>query len=165
MVDRREEAGRRILDSPDVELPDPAGLRVELDEVGGRRARWRSGASGAALVRRMAEVVDAHRWDGLSALLHPDFSCRYVHTGETFDRDAWVRLNAGYPGFDRFVLEDCVGDAGRAASRAHVTAVSDDEVHHFEVATFITAREGLIAEMTEVWTGVEQSAPEGARPG
>ena len=112
----------------------------------------------------MAEVIDAHRWDDLPALLHPEFWCRYVHTGESFDRDAWVRLNVGYPGFDRFVLEDCVGDGNRAVSRAHVTAVSGDKVQRFQVASFITVREGLIAEMTEVWTDVEQDTPEGARP-
>ena len=121
--------------------------------------------SGATVIQHVAEVIDTHRWDELPALLHPDFSCRCVHTGEEFDRDAWVRLNVDYPGFDRFVLEDCVGDGDRAASRAHVTVVSGGQVQHFEVAAFVTVREGLITEMTEVWTDVEQSAPEGARPG
>lgn len=132
---------------------------------GVRRVGWRDRASCAEMVRRLAEVIDAHRWDDLPALLHPKFSCRYVHTGETFDRDAWVRLNAGYPGFQRFVLEDCVGDDDRAAARSHVTAGGGGHVQHFEVATFITVRAGLIAEMTEVWADVEQCAPQGTRPG
>lgn len=36
-AERRREAGRRILDSPDIELPDLAGLKTELDEARGRR--------------------------------------------------------------------------------------------------------------------------------
>ncbi|MGO4595807.1 nuclear transport factor 2 family protein [Leifsonia sp. 2TAF2] len=116
------------------------------------------------MLKRLAKVIDEHRWNDLPALLHQDFSCRYVHTGERFDRDAWVRLNAEYPGFQRFVLEDSVGRAERAAGRAHVTADVDGQLQHFEVATFITVRDGLIAEMTEVWTGVDEEAPEGTRP-
>ena len=36
-VERRREAGRRILDAPDIELPDLDGLKAELDEIRGRR--------------------------------------------------------------------------------------------------------------------------------
>ena len=62
------------------------------------------------------------------------------------------------------MLEDCVSDGDRAAGRAHVTGESDGHVQHFEVATFITLREGVIGDMTEVWTDVEEVAPIGTRP-
>jgi hypothetical protein len=114
-------------------------------------------------MRQLAEVIDAHSWDELPGLLHADFVCRYVHTGEVFDRASWVRLNAEYPGFDHLVLEDCVATDDRAAGRAHVTGYVDDTLQHFEVATFITLRDGLIVEMTEVWTDAESLAPEGTR--
>ena len=116
------------------------------------------------MMSRLAKVIDAHSWDELPGLLHDDFVCRYVHTGETFDRASWVRLNAEYPGFDRLILEDCVGAEVRAAGRSHVTGYRDGEIQHFEVATFITLREGLIADMTEVWTDVNEVAPAGTRP-
>ncbi|MBM7781805.1 nuclear transport factor 2 family protein [Arthrobacter tumbae] len=87
-----------------------------------------------------------------------------MHTNESFDRDTWVRLNADYPGFHNFVLLDWVANGDRAAGRAHVTGVSQGQVQHFEVATFITVRDQLIIDMTEVWTGVEETAPEGTRP-
>lgn len=115
-------------------------------------------------MNQLADLIEGRRWDDLPALLHRDFCCRYVHTGETFDRDTWVRLNAEYPGFQHFVLEDCVSDGDRAAGRAHVTGESDGHVHHFEVATFITLREGVIGDMTEVWTDVAEAAPIGTRP-
>ena len=35
---RREAAGRRLLDAPDMDVPDPRELRLELDGVRGRRA-------------------------------------------------------------------------------------------------------------------------------
>lgn len=117
-----------------------------------------------ALLTRLCEAIDAHDWKALPALLHDDFRCRFVHTGETFDRDAWVRLNADYPGFDRLVVEDLVGSGDRAVARCHVTGWVDDERTHFEVATFVAARDGRIAEMTEVWTDVAQTATEGTRP-
>lgn len=116
------------------------------------------------LIEQLAEVIDGHRWEDLPGLLHPEFSCRLVHTGETFDRETWVRLNAEYPGFERFELLDCIADGDRAVSRAHVTGMSDGERLHFEVATFISVRDGLVADMTEVWADVDQTAPEGTRP-
>ena len=79
----------------------------------------------ATLLTRLAEVIDAHDWDALPSLLHPEFTCRLVHTGEVFDRDAWVRLNADYPGFQRLHVEDLVVDGDRAALRA--TAVGTDD--------------------------------------
>jgi hypothetical protein len=116
------------------------------------------------MMERLAEVIDGHRWDDLPALLHPEFSCRYVHTGETFDRDSWVRVNADYPGFQNFRLLDCVADRERAAGRAHVTGLADGELQHFEVATFLTVRDGLVVDMTEVWTDVDLTPPAGTRP-
>lgn len=116
------------------------------------------------MMTRLAELLDARGWDELPGLLHDDFVCRYVHTGEVFDRDAWVRLNAEYPGFDHLVLKDCVGTDARAAGRSHVTGYVDEQLQHFEVATFITLRDGLIAEMVELWTDVDAQAPSGTRP-
>ena len=116
------------------------------------------------MMTRLAEVIDAHAWDALPGLLHHDFVCRLVHTGETFDGDSWVRFNAEYPGFDHLELQECVGTADRAAARSHVTGYTNEKLQHFEVATFITLRQGLIAEMTEVWTEVDQEALHGRRP-
>jgi hypothetical protein len=123
-----------------------------------------AGMDASALLTRLCDLVDAHRWSDLTTVLHDDFTCHYVHTGETFDRESWVRVNAEYPGFDHLVLHDLVGSDDRAVARCHVTAHAEGQLAHFEVATFITARDGLIEEMTEVWTDVAQAPPGGARP-
>ena len=118
----------------------------------------------AALLTRLAEVIDAHDWQGLPALLHPDFTCRLVHTGEVFDRAGWARLNADYPGFQRMLLEDLVADGERGVLRARVVgtdASGRDQV--FAVASFATVRDGLIGELIEVWCDVDQQPPEGTR--
>lgn len=119
----------------------------------------------ATLLTRLAEVIDTHDWDGLPALLHPTFTCRLEHTGEVFDRDQWVRLNADYPGFQRLVVEDLVADGDRGVLRARVTGTGPDGSEQvFVVASFATVRDDRIAELTEVWTDVDQQAPEGTRP-
>lgn len=119
----------------------------------------------AALLTRLAEVIDAHDWAGLPALLHPDFTCRLVHTGEVFDRHQWVRLNADYPGFQRMEVEDLVADGDRGVLRATVvgTGASGEDLV-FAVASFATVRDGLVAELTEVWADVDQQPPPGTRP-
>ena len=119
----------------------------------------------ADVMTRLAEVIDAHDWVTLPGLLHPDFTCRLVHTGEVFDAPTWVRLNADYPGFQRFVLEDLVASGDRAVGRARVTGTGPDgQELVFAVAGFLTAVDGLVRDLTEVWADVGQSPPPGARP-
>lgn len=116
------------------------------------------------LLATLCTTIDERRWDDLPDLLHADFTCRLVHTGETFDRDAWVRLNREYPGFDRLVVADLLGSTDRAAARCHVTGHVEGELVHFEVASLVTVRDDLISELTEVWADVGATAPEGTRP-
>jgi hypothetical protein len=62
-------------------------------------------------------------------------------------------------------LEDLVAHGDRGVLRARVTGTdSDGNGVVFAVASFATVRDGLIAELTEVWTDVGQGAPEGTRP-
>lgn len=119
-------------------------------------------------VKRLSELmehIDARRWDALSSYLHPDFHCTYAHTGEVLDRQTWIRLNADYPGFDRLRVRELTGADSTAACRAQVTGFdSDGKLNRFECATFVRLEDGLIVEMTEVWTDVDHVAPEGTRP-
>ncbi len=118
-----------------------------------------------AVVSRLALTLDAHAWDELPTLVDEDFRCRYVHSGEEFDRDGWVRLNASYPGFEHFTLEDVVVGDGRAAGRATVTSVTGEVTETFAVAMFLTIRGGLIVDLVEVWTDIGVGAAPERRPG
>ena len=120
--------------------------------------------SAIELLQRLGDVLDGHRWDDLPALLHPDFVGGYVHTGEQFDRDAFVRLNAEYPGFQRFHWQDFIDAGDRAVGRGLVTATADGQEQRYGVATFVTERDGLIAELTEVWADIIQTPPTDRRP-
>lgn len=101
--------------------------------------------------------------DALAELLHADFVCRYVHTGETLDAEEWVRLNAEYPGFERLTVLDVVAAGNRAVCRARIVGGSHGSTEEFQVASFITERGGLISELTEVWADVGAEPPEGTR--
>ncbi len=128
-------------------------------------ARPRLGRHGRReLLRTLCTTIDERRWDHLRPLLHDDFVCRYVHTGEVLDADTWIRTNAEYPDFDRMVLEDLVGHRDRAVSRCHVTGRSGGETAAFEVASFATVASGQITKLTEVWADVGLTPPEGTRP-
>ncbi|UTT64867.1 ester cyclase [Janibacter sp. CX7] len=116
------------------------------------------------LLRTLCTTIDEHRWEDLPALLAQDFTVHFVHTGETFGRDEWVRLNADYPGFERLTIEDLVGAGDRAVARCHVTGRDESGEQRFVVASFATCAGGLITEMTEVWTDVGVTPPEAARP-
>lgn len=116
------------------------------------------------VIRQLCAVIDAHNWEALPSLLAPSFSCRLVHTGEVFDRDGWVRLNAEYPGFDRMYLEDLVATPERAVARCRVTGTAETGPQEFAVASFATVRDGQITELVEVWTDLDQSAPAQTRP-
>lgn len=118
----------------------------------------------ATLLSDLCRAIEERRWDDLLPLLSADFVCRYVHTGERFDRSAWVRLNAEYPGFDHLLVEDLVDGGDRAVARCHVTGVVADGLAHFEVATFVREVGGVLVEMTEVWADADQSVPLEARP-
>lgn len=160
-------------------------LSVPGGSVSVMNASDESAMDASDVLSRLSDLIDARRWEDLPGLLHEDFACRYVHTGEQFGRDDWVRLNADYPGFDHLVIEDLVGAGDRAVARCHVTgdaaspetpadgsgaplvgsgAPGEERLLHFEVATFVRVREGRITEMTEVWTDVAQTPPEGTRP-
>lgn len=90
--------------------------------------------------------------------------CRFVHTGEVLDGAQWVRLNAEYPGFGRLEVLDLVACGDRAVCRAHITGGAESADQEFEVASFITERDGQICELTEVWTDVGLVPPAGSRP-
>ncbi|RYB91485.1 hypothetical protein EUA06_09185 [Nocardioides glacieisoli] len=118
----------------------------------------------AALLTRLAAVIDAHDWDHLPDLLHPDFTCRLAHTGEVFDREQWVRFNADYPGFERMLVEDLVTDGDRGVLRAKVIGRGDGgEELVFAVASYASTKEGLLSELVEVWADVDQAPPPGTR--
>ena len=120
--------------------------------------------SAVAVLQGLMTAIDQQRWGDLRGFLSPDFTCEYVHTGERFGRDEWVRLNAEYPGFDRLILQQITGDGHTAACRSHVTGQGEAGLTHFECATFVTLKDGLVAQMVEVWADVNQAVPGGARP-
>ena len=72
-------------------------------------------------------------------------------------------MNCDYPGRWRFEREDIVDAGERGVLRARVTdARGESDEAHF-VATFATARNGLLAEIVEVWAEVA-SVPQDRRP-
>lgn len=111
-------------------------------------------------LRRLWELIDSQRWDDLGEVLDPSVEVTYVHTGETFDLEGFVQINAEYPGTWRAEMLDLVANADRCVTH---TRVSDgDETYH--VASFAQVRDGVIAEMVELWTDSDAEPPTDRRP-
>jgi hypothetical protein len=108
-----------------------------------------------AVLQRFADLIDAQDWDGLGALLAPGFTGRWVHTGETFDGPHFVALNRHYPGSWRFQVEQVVDAGPTAVLMGRVT----DETDTYYVATFARSRQGLLTDLTEVWTDAVMVPP------
>jgi hypothetical protein len=106
------------------------------------------------------EMIGTQQWDKMPDLLDPAVRVRYVHTGELFDAESYVRVNRDYPGRWHASVHDIVGDGDRAASCTRIY----DEEQTFWVASFATTRNGRITELTEMWTESGQQPPPG-RPG
>lgn len=114
----------------------------------------------AAVLAGLWAAIDARDWDGLAARLHPSFRAEYVHTGETFDRDAFVAVNRDYPGTWRATVDETLTDGARAVTRARV---HNDQATYF-VASFGEVRDGLVVSLVEVWADADATPPPGTRP-
>ena len=107
--------------------------------------------------------IDQRDWAGLGRLLAPGLQTRYLATDELIDgADAFVRLNAEYPGRWRASVLDLVAAGDRAVSSTRVEAEDGSEAHY--VASFATVRGGLVTDLTELWTEVGQPVQEDRRP-
>jgi hypothetical protein len=109
----------------------------------------------AAVLTRLWDLIGHQSWDELTDVLDPDVTVRYVHTGEIFGREAIIALNRDYPGVWLADVEEVVGAADRAASRARVY----NEDATFYVASFAVVAGARITELTEVWTEAGQTPP------
>lgn len=69
--------------------------------------------------------------------------------------DAASRADSKYE-HDESIVADVVDDAEAADANAPPPG---------DAGNFITVRDHLIADMTEVWTGIDETAPDGTRPG
>jgi hypothetical protein len=110
----------------------------------------------ATVLEQLWTRIDAADWAGMADLLHPDLEVAFSHTGETFDRDGFVRLNADYPGRWRCTLEELVGSGDRAVSRVRLSGTGDDV---YVAASFAQVQDGLVRTLTEVWCTQEEPGP------
>lgn len=114
-------------------------------------------------LQRLADTIDAHDWDGIGELLHPDFMCHLAATNEQFTAPQWIAFNANYPGFQSMRIVDLLGDGERGAAHGHVTGTADGVAREFSVAQFARMRDGLIVELVEVWADHDEVPPPGTR--
>jgi hypothetical protein len=117
-------------------------------------------APAGAVMGELWRLMDSQAWDSLNGVLDPDLQVEFVHTGETFGREAYVALNRDYPGAWRTEIVELVADASRAAARVRVTDGS--ETHY--VASFGTIEGGLITKLVEVWVESGVDVPTDRRP-
>ena len=114
-------------------------------------------------LRALWERIDQGDWAGLGHLLAPGLQTRYLQTGELIDgAEAFVRLNAEYPGRFHVTVLDLVAAGDRAVSCARLDAEDGSETHF--VTSFATVRGGLVTGLTELWAEPGQEVPQDRRP-
>ena len=115
------------------------------------------------ILRNFWDRINQRDWAGLGRLLAPGLQTRYLHTDELIDgAEAFVRLNAEYPGRWRATVLDLVAAGDRAVSSARVEAEGGGETHF--VTSFATVSGGLVTELTELWAEAGQEVPPDRRP-
>jgi hypothetical protein len=114
-------------------------------------------------LRAFWDRIDERDWAGLGRLLAPGLQTRYLATDELIDgAEAFVRLNAEYPGRFRVTVLDLVAAGDRAVSCARLDAEDGSETHF--VTSFATVRGGLVTGLTELWGEAGQEVPQDRRP-
>ena|SRR5512146_161107 len=114
-------------------------------------------------LRAFWDRIGQRDWAGLGRLLAPGLQTRYLATDELIDgAEAFVRLNAEYPGRWRVTVLDLVAAGDRAVTCARLDAEDGSEAHY--VTSFATVRGGLVTGLTELWGEAGQPVPEDRRP-
>ena len=115
-------------------------------------------------LRALWDRIDQRDWARLGELLDPGLQTRYLATGELLDgAQAYVRLNAEYPGRWRATVLDLVADGDRAVSCARVEDADGGGETHF-VTSFATVRGGMLTALTELWAEAGQDVAQDRRP-
>ncbi|MGH3446348.1 MAG: nuclear transport factor 2 family protein [Nocardioidaceae bacterium] len=109
----------------------------------------------ADVLRGLWTRIDEQRWGDLDEVLDPTLRVEYVHTGEVFDRAAYIRLNREYPGSWRAHVAETVSSGERAVSRVRVS----DGFETYHVASFATVRDARIVNLVEVWSSSGETPP------
>lgn len=102
------------------------------------------------IVRALWDRLEARDWAGVRALLHDDFSCHLVASGEQFpSADAWVDFNHRYPGDWHIEVLRVVGDPAGDQAVSEVRVRIDDRVDY--AASFFTVDGDRLVNATEYW--------------
>jgi len=114
-------------------------------------------------LRNFWDRINQRDWAGLGQLLTPGLQTRYLATDELIDgAEGFVRLNAEYSGRWRVTVLDLVAAGDRAVTCARLDAEEGSEAHY--VTSFATVRDGLVADLTELWADAGQEVPQDRRP-
>ena len=102
------------------------------------------------LVRRFWSALGDQDWEGAAATLAEDYTGEWPQSRERIaGREAFVAINAHYPGTWRITVERLVVDDAQVATRVSLT---DHERGRTEVAvSFFAIRDGLIYHQEDWW--------------
>lgn len=104
--------------------------------------------SGTVILVTFWQHIQAREWDAARALLAPDFTAEWPHTGERFiGRDDFIAMNREYPEGWMLRVLDVVSDGESAASQIEVLHNGARHV----AASFFHIENGLLKSVTEYW--------------
>jgi SnoaL-like domain len=113
------------------------------------RERYARPMEPANVVRQFFELMQARRWTDAGCLLADDVHVEYTATGEKFDGDRFLAMNAEYPGVSELeiVVKEVIALGNRVAAQV-VVHMGDES---FWCAGFYTVIDERISDGVEHW--------------
>ena len=110
--------------------------------------------SNEEIVKQFWQLFDTGQIDEAGELLHDDFICEWITTGEKFNKEQFIKVNKDYPLSWYTKLQQYYDVKNKGISIVHV--YSDEAEARFYVTSIYEFKENSILRVEEYWATCEE---------